>query len=180
MTSPAPNFCPRCGKGLSSASRFCANCGESVSGEMHASVGAAVAPQGRLSDSGALELKTLLVVETEGDYEIQDELGRGGMAIVYKATEVHLRRTVAIKILPPELTYAKGATERFQREAQTAAALDHPNIIPIYRISAGGKLFWYAMKFLEGRSLSDVLAEKGSLTVPETTAILEQVAGALD
>ncbi|MFI5279330.1 MAG: serine/threonine-protein kinase, partial [Gemmatimonadales bacterium] len=126
------------------------------------------------------ELKTMLVAATVGDYDIQDELGRGGMAVVYKATEVHLRRPVAIKILPPELTFAKGSTERFHREAQTAAALDHPNIIPIYRISGTGKLCWYAMKFLEGRSLGDILAEKGLLTVSESIAILEQVASALD
>ncbi|MFI5207298.1 MAG: protein kinase [Gemmatimonadales bacterium] len=183
MTAPAPTTpCPRCGTGISAGSRFCANCGESLSGEVPArvSVGAAVAREGRLSDSGALELKTLLIAATLGDYDIRDELGRGGMAVVFKAIEVHLRRPVAIKILPPDLTYAKGATERFSREAQTAAALDHPNIIPIYRISAGGKLCWYAMKYLEGRSLSDILAEKGLLTVSESIAILEQVANALD
>jgi serine/threonine protein kinase len=183
MTAPAPTTpCPRCGNGISAGSRFCANCGESLTGEIPArvSVGAAVAHEGRLSDSGALELKTLLVAATLGDYDIQDELGRGGMAVVYKATEVHLRRPVAIKIMPPELTYAKGSTERFSREAQTAAALDHPNIIPIYRISAGGKLCWYAMKFLEGRALSDILAEKGLLTVSEAILILDQVASALD
>jgi predicted Ser/Thr protein kinase len=184
MTAPAPSApCPRCGNGISAGSRFCANCGESLSGEINparASVGAAVAHEGRLSDSGALELKTLLVTATAGDYNIQDELGRGGMAVVYKATEVHLRRPVAIKILPPELTYAKGSTERFHREAQTAAALDHPNIIPIYRISGTGKLCWYAMKFLEGRSLNEILAEKGLLTLAESILILEQVASALD
>lgn len=183
MTAPTPTTpCPRCGNAISAGSRFCANCGESVSGEVPArvSVGAAVAHEGRLSDSGALELKTLLVTATLGDYDIQDELGRGGMAVVYKAIEVHLRRPVAIKILPPELTYAKGSTERFSREAQTAAALDHPNIIPIYRISAGGKLCWYAMKYLEGRSLNDILVEKGLLTLAESILILEQVASALD
>jgi tRNA A-37 threonylcarbamoyl transferase component Bud32 len=160
--------------------RFCGHCGAGLTGDPGHAVGAAVARDGRLSDSGALELKVLLVAETAGDYEILSELGRGGMAVVYKAREVHLNRVVAVKILPPDLTYARGATERFQREARTAAALDHPNIIPIYRISSGGRLFWYAMKFLEGRSLADILVEKGLLTVGETIAILEQVAGALD
>ncbi|HEY2805903.1 MAG TPA: serine/threonine-protein kinase [Gemmatimonadales bacterium] len=133
-----------------------------------------------MSDSGALQLRQLLVDATAGDYEIGNELGRGGMAVVYRATEVHLSRPVAIKILPPELTFTKGAAERFQREAKTAAALDHPNIIPIYRISSGGRLFWYAMKFLEGRSLAEVLTEKGLLTVAESVTILDQIGNALD
>lgn len=181
MTTPASSVtCPHCGTTASRASRFCGNCGGVLSGELDSVSGASVSPQGRISDSGAIELKTLLVAATHSDYDIQDELGRGGMAVVYKATEVHLRRPVAIKILPPDLTFTKGATERFQREAQTAAALDHPNIIPIFRISAGGKLCWYAMKFLEGRSLADILADKGLLTVAETIAILEQVGSALD
>lgn len=173
--------CPRCGVAVPGSSRYCGSCGASVSQELSSpTVGSAVARNDRLSDSGALQLRQLLVDATTGDYEIMGELGRGGMAVVYTATEVHLARRVAIKILPPELTFTRGAAERFQREAKTAAALDHPNIIPIYRISSGGRLFWYAMKFLEGRSLAEILQEKGLLTVGETVAILEQVGNALD
>jgi len=106
-------------------------------------------------------------------------LGRGGMAVVYLATEIGLSRKVALKVLPPELTFGHGV-ERFKREARTAAALDHPHIIPIYRIGDSGKLFWYAMKYLEGKSLEDTLKEKGSLSIDETVEILEQVADALD
>lgn len=172
--------CPRCGTSLPLNSRFCNVCGSSVSGEHGSTVSAAVAREDRLSDSGAIELRNLLVAETAADYEIFEELGRGGMAVVYRAREIALERIVAIKILPPELTFAKGATERFRREAKTAAALDHPNIIPIYRISSGGRLFWYAMKYLEGRSLGDLLQEKGLLTLNEAIQILTQVAEALD
>ncbi len=151
-----------------------------MSQEVSPTIASAVARNDRLSDSGALQLRQLLVDATKGEYEILNELGRGGMAVVYRAVEVHLSRPVAIKILPPELTFTKGAAERFQREAKTAAALDHPNIIPIYRISSGGRLFWYAMKFLEGRSLAEILTEKGLLTVAESVAILDQVGSALD
>jgi len=143
-------------------------------------VGAALARDSRLSDSGALELRRMLIEETGGEYEDIEEIGRGGMAIVFKANEVHLSRVVAVKVLPPELTFTKGATERFRREAKTAAALDHPNIIPIYRVSASGRLFWYAMKFLEGRTLLDILDERGCLSAAEAIAILEKVADALD
>jgi serine/threonine protein kinase len=177
----AMTSCPRCGETVPDSSRYCGRCGASVSQELlNPTVASAVARHDRLSDSGAMQLRQLLVTETQGEYVIDAELGRGGMAVVYRATEVHLSRPVAIKVLPPELTFTKGASERFQREAKTAAALDHPNIIPIHRISSGGRLFWYAMKYLEGRSLAEILQEKGLLTVSETIAILEQVGSALD
>jgi serine/threonine-protein kinase len=121
----------------------------------------------------------LLRKETQGEFEIEGLLGRGGMAMVYLATEVHLQRKVAIKVLPPELTFGHGV-ERFKREAKTAAGLDHANIIPIYRIATSGNLFWYAMKFLEGQSLDQVLAEKGKMSLAETIGILMPVAEALD
>jgi serine/threonine-protein kinase len=124
-------------------------------------------------------MEQLLRDDTAGEFEIEGLLGKGGMAVVYLATEVHLARKVAIKVLPPELTFGHGV-ERFKREAKTAAALDHPNIIPIYRIASGGKIFWYAMKYLEGRSLDDILREKGSFSLKETIKILQQTAEALD
>ncbi|HTD71375.1 MAG TPA: serine/threonine-protein kinase, partial [Gemmatimonadales bacterium] len=76
--------------------------------------------------------------------------------------------------------FGQGAIERFRREARTAAALDHPNIIPIYRVSAGGELLWYSMKLLEGKSLDTILAERKRLELEETVALLDQVADALD
>ena len=179
--------CPRCGAATPAGQRFCGSCGSAVTLDLSNPASSAATSGGppgskadRLSDSGAIQLRQLLVDATRGEFDILEELGRGGMAIVYKSLDVHLSRPVAIKVLPPDLTYARGTTERFQREARTAAALDHPNIIPIYRISSGGKLFWYAMKYLEGRSLAEILSEKGLLTTSETIAILEQVGEALD
>jgi len=131
-------------------------------------------------DSESFEhMEQLLKDDTKGEFEIIRMLGRGGMAVVYLANEIHLRRKVAIKVLPPELTFGHGV-DRFKREAQTAAALDHPHIIPVYRIASGKKLFWYAMKFLEGRSLEDLIKEKKQLPLDETIHILQQVAEALD
>jgi len=131
-------------------------------------------------DMSALQhIEKLLKEDTQGEFAVQGMLGRGGMAVVFLATEIKLGRKVAIKVLPPELTFGHGV-DRFLREAKTAALLDHPNIIPIYRISSGGKLFWYAMKFLEGRSLEDLLKEKGRFGIEEAAPILEQVADALD
>jgi serine/threonine-protein kinase len=124
-------------------------------------------------------MEALLKEETQGEFEIERLLGKGGMAMVYLAKEVHLDRKVAIKVLPPELTFGHGV-ERFKREAKTAAALDHPHIIPIYRIASGGKLFWYAMKFLEGRSMEQYLKEKNRLSLEETIRILQPVCQALE
>lgn len=125
------------------------------------------------------KIEELLRKETEGQYTILRMLGKGGMAVVYLARETHLARNVAIKVLPPELTFGHGV-ERFKREAKTAAALDHANIIPVYRVSTEGSLFWYAMKYLEGQSLEQMLKDRGKLTLDLAIKILRQVADALD
>jgi serine/threonine-protein kinase len=125
------------------------------------------------------ELELLLRRETAGEYEIERELGRGGMAVVYLATELALGRRVAIKVLPPSLTFGRGAVERFKREAKLAAALAHVHIIPVYRVSSG-RLFWYAMKYIEGRTLADILLERTRLPLDQSIRILEQTADALD
>jgi len=166
--------CAHCATPVPDDARFCHSCGSLVSdAEGQARV------SGAMTQDSFDKIEELLRKETAGDYQIQQLLGKGGMAVVYLAREVHLARNVAIKVLPPELTFGHGV-ERFKREAKTAAALDHPNIIPIYRVSAGGTLFWYAMKFLEGESLEQLLKERGKLPLGLTLKILRQVADALD
>src|SRR5207245_2124405 len=81
------------------------------------------------------------------------ELGRGGMAIVFKAKEKQLDREVAIKVLPFSLAFDKEFVERFQREARTSAKLEHPNIIPIYRVGKSGRIIYFVMKFPRGKPL---------------------------
>ncbi len=132
-----------------------------------------------MDQSAFAHMEKMLRDETKGEYVVGKMLGRGGMAVVYLADETRLGRKVALKVLPPELTFGHGV-DRFLREAKTAATLDHPHIIPIYRIASGGKLFWYAMKYLEGKSLEDVLREQGTYSLAETIELLEQVADALD
>ncbi|MEO8138408.1 MAG: hypothetical protein ABI742_02120, partial [Gemmatimonadota bacterium] len=72
------------------------------------------------------------------EYELLEELGRGGMAIVYRARDKHLEREIAIKVLPFSLAFDAEFVERFTREARTAAGLEHPNIIQIYRVGKSG------------------------------------------
>ena len=111
-------------------------------------------------------------------YEIIEELGRGGMGIVYKAKDIKLQRTVALKFLPFEWTYDPQAKERFVREAQAAAALDHPNICTVHEIDeAEGRMF-ISMAFVEGKSLKTRI-EQGPLKLEEALGIGLQVAEGL-
>ncbi len=166
--------CVNCATPIPRDAKFCHNCGSQVSdAEGQARISAEM-------DAGSFaHMEKMLRAETEGEFEIDGLLGRGGMAVVYLAREIHLDRKVAIKVLPPELTFGHGI-ERFKREAKTAAALDHPNIIPIYRIASEGKLFWYAMKYLEGRTMDEDLRDRVRIPLEETIVILDQVATALD
>ena len=112
-------------------------------------------------------------------YTVDGELGRGGMSVVYRARDVRLRRDVAIKILPPELGFVANVRERFMREAQTAAQLEHPNIVPIYGVEEKDTLVWIVMALIDGETLGDRLAREGTLPAPETERILSSVADAL-
>jgi serine/threonine protein kinase len=113
------------------------------------------------------------------EYEILQELGRGGMAIVYRGLERELAREVAIKVLPPSLAFDSSLVERFQREARTSAALEHPHIVPIYRVGRSGRISYFVMKLLRGRSLSDLLRERGQLGAADTRRMLLETASAL-
>lgn len=117
------------------------------------------------------------------DYELLEELGRGGMAIVYRAREKALDREVAIKVLPSRLVIDQGFVERFEHEARTAAKLEHPNIVPIYRVGRAGPngdVIYFVMKLLRGQSLSTVLAERGKLDPSDVRRILMETASALN
>jgi serine/threonine-protein kinase len=119
------------------------------------------------------------VVAVIGDvYELGQELGRGGMAIVYRATDLRLRRDVAVKVLPPEMAFRADVRRRFLREAETAAQLDHPNIVPIYSVDERGGLVYFVMALVDGENLSARLAN-GRPDVEETRRILRDVADAL-
>ena len=121
-----------------------------------------------------------LLGRTIGRFEILSELGRGGMAVVYRARQTDLERTVALKVLPPELSLDQSYIARFRQEARSAAALEHPHIVPIYEVGAAEGLQYIAMKYIPGRTLKDDVQERGALPIPQAAAILEQVADALD
>jgi tetratricopeptide (TPR) repeat protein len=111
-------------------------------------------------------------------YRIEQELGGGGMSRVFLAEEVGLGRKVVIKVLPPEMVSGVNQ-DRFRREIQLAARLQHPHIVPLLAAGATGDLLWYAMPFIEGESLRVRLARQGDLPVKESIQILREIADAL-
>jgi len=111
-------------------------------------------------------------------YDVQHELGRGGMAVVYQGRDLKHNRAVAIKVLRPELGVTLGP-ERFLREIQIAARLSHPHIVPLYDSGDVGGMLYYVMPFLDGPSLRVRLERDGRLPMEEACRIAEEVAGAL-
>jgi predicted Ser/Thr protein kinase len=161
------NECVRCHTPLPVDGRFCSNCG-APSGEL-----AHVCPP-----DPTQELQDRLARTLAGRYEITRLLGRGGMAVVFLAQDLGLERQVAIKVLPPELSHDTKLIPRFQQEAKTAAKLDHPNIIPIYRVESEAGLDYFVMKYVTGHSLEQML-EKGPLPIDLARRVLREAALAL-
>jgi len=115
-----------------------------------------------------------------GLYEIEAEIGRGGMAVVYRARDTRLRRRVALKVLPPELAYRQEVRTRFLREAEMAARLSHPHIVPIYAVDEANGLVYFAMGLVEGESLASRLHTEPRPTLAMVRRVLREVADALD
>ncbi len=113
-------------------------------------------------------------------YSIEGELGRGGMGWVYRAKHLRLARTAALKVLPPDLAEDSSFRERFIRESQLIAAIEHPNIIPIYDAGEADGLLYIAMRYVNGDDLSTLIARDGALGLEPTLAMVEQAAAALD
>lgn len=121
-----------------------------------------------------------LLGQTIGGFEILNELGRGGMAVVYRARQHAPSRLVALKVLPPELSLDASYIARFRQEADSAAALEHPHIVPIYALGDADGLHYIAMKLIVGRTLRELIDAEGPLTVEQAAALLGQIADALD
>lgn len=120
-----------------------------------------------------------LTGETLNNYKIINKLGRGGMATVYKAHELSLNRFVALKVLSTQLSVDKEYIKRFQREAQAAAQLNHPNIMQVYAIGEEKGIYYFAMEYIKGNSLAELKKEIGVLTPEKAVPIIKQVADAL-
>jgi hypothetical protein len=113
-------------------------------------------------------------------YRIVEQLGRGGMAVVYRARDVRLDRWVALKILAPDLALDQVFRQRFIRESRAAAAVDHPNIIPIFEAGDADGVLFIAMRYVSGKDVRSLIDRVGALPTARAVGIVTQVASALD
>jgi serine/threonine-protein kinase len=112
-------------------------------------------------------------------YELEGEIGRGGMAVVYRARDIRLNRPVAVKVLPPELAHDPAIRARFTREAQMSAQLSHAHIVPIYDVGERGGIAWFVMALVTGSNLATHLTREPRQPLDEVRRILAEVADAL-
>jgi serine/threonine protein kinase len=130
--------------------------------------------------NGPLEMAAHTRIGTEvAGFRIESVLGRGGMSVVYIAEQIRLGRRVALKVLTTELAWDEQFRERFVRESHIAAAIDHPNIIPIYDAGEAEGLLYIAMRFVQGPDLKEIL-KRGNVGLGRTIFLVEQLASALD
>jgi serine/threonine protein kinase/Tfp pilus assembly protein PilF len=162
--------CPKCQYENSEEALYCSKCAAPLKSAEGISVTKTfVTPADRLQEGTTLA----------GRYRIVAELGRGGMGVVYKAEDTRLKRTVALKFLPPELTHVPEVKERFMREAQAAAALHHPHICTVYEFDETDDTTYISMAYIEGQSLKKKI-ESGPVELEGALKIATQVAEGLE
>ncbi len=161
-------ICPECQHENPGDTHYCGKCGGPLK-----------------SPKGSNHTRTLTPIESlkngitlGGRYRILEELGRGGMGVVFQAEDTQLKRTAALKFLPPELTHLPEVRERFMHEAQAAAALNHTNIVTIYEINEHQDRTYIAMEYVEGETLKDKI-DRGPLPLEEAVGIALQIAEGL-
>ena len=182
--------CPNCGTRFAENDQFCSSCGFAFTQELRA-VAAQVAKYrtSSLMAVGNTPLAATYEPSTQdpiqrlnsalaGQYVVEKELGRGGMATVYLAKDVKHDREVAIKVLLPDLSASIGA-ERFEREIKLAAKLQHPHILGLFDSGSALGLLYYVMPFVKGESLRDRIEREGQLPVEDAIGIALEVADAL-
>ena len=161
--------CPKCQHENPDAQSFCGDCGEALAPSEGVSITKTlITPKDSLQEGSTVG----------GRYTIIEELGRGGMGVVYKAKDTKLKRTVALKFLPSELTHIPEVKTRFMHEAQAAAALDHPNICTVHEFEQADESSFISMAYIEGQSIRKKI-EAGPLGLEEAMRIAEQVAEGL-
>jgi len=167
-TVPAAQ-CTRCGGPVYPGDRFCGGCGYGLPPTQASQIDPTWAPV-------VERLRSALASE----FELEGELGHGGMAAVFRARELALNRRVAIKVMAPGLLLGEGMVERFRQEAITVANLQHANIVAVHSVRTVGDLHLFVMQYVPGRSLDRVLHERGRLSLTAVRAIMYHVGSALD
>lgn len=157
-------LCPYCGRQVKSTTVVCNYCGKS------------------LLNSSSYENynDTQVKIALAESFTIIETIGRGGMATVYKANQRNLNRLVALKVVHPNLIHDIEFLNRFHREAQMAASLNHPNIVKIYDVGAINSIHYISMEYLEGEDLQSHIKRRGKLSVDETINIISPIAESLN
>jgi serine/threonine protein kinase len=120
-----------------------------------------------------------LAAALAGRYLLEEEIGRGGMGIVYRARDIALDRTVAIKLLPPTFAADPELRSRFLQEARTAAGLSHPHIVPVHAVEAHGAIVCFVMAYVPGMTLAERVRAEGPMPAEGVTRLVREVAWAL-
>src|SRR5215470_2331633 len=115
-----------------------------------------------------------------GGYRLEEKIGQGGMAVVYRAYDERLERRVALKLLAPNLTADAAFRARFLRESRAAASVDHPNIIPVYDAGDAGGFLFISMRYVQGGDVRSLISEERPVNPARVWNIITQVGSALD
>lgn len=168
--------CVTCSAELPETALFCPSCGASTPTEVSGPSAATTLA----TSAEELDYRARLQRALGQGYELRELIGRGGFADVYAAFELSLKREIAVKAVRPDLVVQRTMMERFRREAEAAAQLRHPNILPIYTVGEGEGLVWFTMPRVKGESLRVLLEREGALSPEEARRILREVASALE
>jgi len=168
----AGKACSDCQVALPDAARYCFICGQ----EVVASTGDEAAFSGH-GDTAVATMQARLAHALGGRYRIREVLGKGGMGIVFLADDLDDERQVAIKVLRPELSSDETGVARFRREAEIAASLEHPGIIPILRVGSEQGLQYFVMRYVDGCSLDALLRERRAEQRPLPVAAVVRILG---
>ncbi|MGE0352596.1 MAG: protein kinase [Gemmatimonadales bacterium] len=169
-----PTFpCPSCGTPLPADASFCAFCGKPT--------GERPGPEPASSAAGSNEsVMTRLSRALGPKYLVRRSIGRGGFAEVFEVWDEELQRRLAVKVLHPDIAWTAGMLARFRQEARTLAQLAHPAILPIHFVGDAEGLVYYAMPFVDGETLSEVLRARPTLDLSRTLTIIRPILQALD
>lgn len=169
MTSNETKQCPFCSEDILTTAKKCKHCGEWLEESENSS-----------SRQSPVDSVTMIRQALAYKYEILEEIGKGGMASVYKAKQKNLNRFVALKVIHQNLVHDEEFLQRFHREAEVAASLSHPNITTVYDVGREGSVHYLSMEYIEGENLSQIIKKKKRLDINEVLEIVEPITAALD
>lgn len=157
-------FCDRCGSENRDEAEYCSQCGTRIERLSGRTVAPSASMPPPAPEQGEASYIARFARAVSDRYEIIRQLGRGGMAVVFLARDKRLEREVAVKLLPPELSYDESFSERFLREARISAQLFHPNIIQIFDVDTVDGFSYYTMAYIEGVSLAQIIRQGGAIS----------------